>query len=88
MSTCPSSPNVKTPSPDFRREIAISWRSITRPECIPSAKAVVRRFDLVCRGACDYWAGAGMNRNDLLFWLSLIWLATLCGAVAWAFVAL
>ena len=28
-----------------------------------------------------------MKRDDLLFWLSLVWFAGMCGAAAWALLA-
>jgi hypothetical protein len=28
-----------------------------------------------------------MSRDDLLFWLSLVWLVSLCGAAIWVFLA-
>jgi hypothetical protein len=29
-----------------------------------------------------------MSRDDLFFWLSLIWFLGLCGAAVWAFLAM
>jgi hypothetical protein len=35
-----------------------------------------------------FWLEACMSRDDLLFWLSIVWFAALLGALAWAFIAL
>jgi hypothetical protein len=34
------------------------------------------------------WQSPTMTRQDLLFWISIIWLLALCGTAIWALVAL
>ena len=67
-----------------RREFPSPWRTITRlglPLSIIGA-APYRLVD----GAVPaelLFGWACMTRDDLLFWLSLVWLVSLCGAAIW-----
>src|SRR5215813_12907759 len=77
----------------IRRETPNLWRYLARlgrPLSVKASVSHLIRAPRSCsqgsQSALRSFPRSSMQRDDLIFWLSLVWFLFLCGAAAWAFV--
>jgi hypothetical protein len=60
----------------------ILWRPIARPARAYSANGFAA--PVTARADPTHWQNQAMQRDNMLFWASVIWFVTLCGVTFWA----